>query len=260
MREKLSEEDQEMFENTVAVFRALEINAIFNAYAIENVVFGNLRPNDKIPFDTFVEDLGLHTWQPYSVRDCIEGIAIAENETVADEEIAFFEKECFISRMNDIFVYAPCSIREDEDENGLPPFKNKGLSDYIMQLFPLFQAILATKVEHGFFESVPLFADRAAVAACYEKISKFLVAVFTRGLRQGRCVDRYLKSVPYLPYYVKRIIKVRKGRILLANSDTESLEFRLAVLSAMHFMSAEHTLLFERKAQKWAGDERELHP
>ena len=255
MRKKLSEEDQELFEQTVAVFRALEINAIFNAYAIENVVFGDLKPGEKIPFEKFVEDLGLHTWQPYTVRDCIEGIAITHEETIADEEIVFFEKECFISRMNDVFVYAPQRMREDEDENGLPPFKKEGLGNYIMQLFPLFQAILATKVEHSFFESVPLFSDRAAVAAYYEKISKFLVAVFTRGLRQGRCVDRYLKDVPYLPYYVKRIVKLRKGHILLANSDTESLEFQLAVLSAMHFMSAEHTLLFERKAQKWAGDE-----
>ena len=55
-----------------------------------------------------------------------------------------------------------------------------------------------------------------------------------------------------MPYYVKRLLKVKKGRCLLANSDAESLDFRLAVLSAIEFMNAEHTQLFELKARKWA--------
>ena len=44
---------------------------------------------------------------------------------------------------------------------------------------------------------------------------------------------------------------VEKNRYLLANSDTDSLNYKLATLSAIHFMNWEHTKLFELKAQKW---------
>ena len=254
MREKLSEEELIKLRRVLLAFCAIDVNSIFNAYVIENVVFGDLKPGDKIPFDKFIEDLELTAWKVYCVRDSIEGVAIAEDETIADKEIAFFEKECFIFHMNYVFDTAPYSKRKDDDENGLRPFNKEGLSDYIMRLFPLFQNILATEAEHNFFETASPFPDRVVQTAYYEKIAKFLVAIITRGLRQGSCVDRYIKDVPYLPYYVKRLLKEKNGRFLLANSDTESLDFRLAVLSAIHFMNAEHTQLFELKARKWAGD------
>ena len=253
MTKKLSKQELTALQNMVALFRAIDVSSIFNAYAIENVVFGDLKPKDKVPFEKFIKDLELTAWQPYSVRDCIAGVAITENETIADKEIVFFEKECFIFHMNDVFDTAPYSKRKDEDENGLHPFNKEGLNDYIMRLFPLFRNILATEAEHDFFEIASPFADRAVQTACYEKIAKFLVAIITRGLRQGGCVDRYIKDLPYLPYYVKRLLKEKDGRFLLANSDTESLDFRLAVLSAIHFMNAEHTQLFELKARKWAS-------
>ncbi len=254
MREKLSEEDLMNLRSLLLVLCAIDVNEIMNGYAIENVVFGDLKPGDKIPFDKFVEDLQLHSWQPYSVRDSIEGVAIAGDETIVDKEIVFFEKECFIFHMNYVFDTAPYSKKKDEDENGLRPFNKEGLNDYIMRLFPLFRNILETEAEHDFFEIASPFSDRVAQTECYKKIAKFLVAIITRGLRQGGCVDRYIKGLPYLPYYVKRLLKEKNGRFLLANSDTESLDFRLAVLSAIHFMNAEHTQLFELKARKWAGD------
>lgn len=251
---KITAEERKAFIGLLKALITIETSELFNAYAIENVVFGDLKPRDKIPFGKFIEDLELTAWKVYCVRDRIKGEAIAENETIADKEIVFFEKECFIFHMNYVFDTAPQSKRKDDDENGLHPFNKEGLSGYIMRLFPLFRNILATKVEYGFFEIASPFSDRVVQTACYEKIAKFLVAILTRGLRQGGCVDRYLKDLPYLPYYVKRLIKVKRGRFLLANSDVESLDFRLAVLSAIHFMNAEHTQLFELKARKWAGN------
>lgn len=65
---KLSEEDLKMLQRVVEAFRAIDINSLMNAYTIENVIFGELRPGDKIPFEKFIEDLQLQDWQPYSVR------------------------------------------------------------------------------------------------------------------------------------------------------------------------------------------------
>ena len=251
---KLSEEDLAALKRVVELFRAIDVNSLMNAYAIENVVFGKLKQGDKIPFEKFIEDLQIGDMDPYSVRDSIEGAAIMDEERIIDRERGFFERECFRFHMNYVFDSAPYSIRGDDDENGLRPFRKNGLNGYIMRLFPLFREILQTDAAYDYFELVSPFPDRFTQTACYEKIAAFLVAVITRGPRQGKCVDRYVKDLPYLPYYVKRILKMKNGRFILANSDMESLDFRLAVLSAIHFMNAEHTQLFERKARKWSGD------
>lgn len=253
MREELSEEELIKLRRIVLTFRAIDVNSIMNAYAIENVVFGELKPNDKIPFERFVEDLDLKNLQPYAVRDCIEGVAITKEETVAEKNIDFFYHECFIFHMNYLFDSAPYSKRKDDDENGLRPFAKEGLNAYIMRLYPMFKSILKTKAEHDFFTLVSPFPNRSEQTSCYEKIAKLLTAIITRGLRQGACIDRYVKDIGYLPYFVEKIIKVINGRYLLANSDPETLDFRLAVLSAIQFMNAEHTQLFECKAKKWAG-------
>ena len=124
-----------------------------------------------------------------------------------------------------------------------------GFSKFIMSLYPLFKQIIKTEVDS--IDIVTAFTNRKDEAACYDRISKFLIAIKARGLRQGECVNRYVKDLPYIPYYVQRLLRVEKNRYLLANSDTNSLDYKLAILSAIHFMNFEHTKLFELKAQKW---------
>lgn len=250
--ENLTEDDLKTLQRATDLLCAITVNSLFNAYAIENVIFGNLKTGDSIPYDKFIEDLQLNAWQVYSVRNCIEGAAIGEDGTILEKEIDFFEKECFIFHMNYVFESATYKKKKDDDKNGLHAFTKEGLNDYIMRLYPLFKEILATEAEYDFFELASPFPDRFSQTSCYEKIAKFLVTVITRGHRQGGFVDRYVKNLPYMPYYVKRLLKVKNGRWLLVNSDLESLDFRLAVLSAIHFMNAEHTQLFELKARKWA--------
>ena len=251
--DKITAENKNLLTKVIKIIHAIDINSILNAYTIESVIFGDLKPSDKIPFERFVEDLDLKNMQPYAVRDCIEGVAITKEETVAEKDMDFFYHECFIFHMNYLFDSAPYSKRKDDDENGLRPFAKEGLNAYIMRLYPMFKSILKTKTEHDFFSLVSPFPNRSEQTSCYEKIAKLLTAIITRGLRQGACIDRYVKDIKYFPYYVKKIVKEINGRYLLANSDPESLDFRLAVLSAIQFMNAEHTQLFECKAKKWAG-------
>ena len=124
-----------------------------------------------------------------------------------------------------------------------------GFSKFIMSLYPLFKQIIKTEIDPT--DIVPAFTDRKDETACYNRISKFLIAIKVRGLRQGECVNRYVRDLPYIPYFVQRLLRVEKNRYLLANSDTDSLDYKLAILSAIHFMSWENTKLFELKAQKW---------
>ena len=227
------------------IMNAMVVNVLMNNYTLENVAFGKLKPNDKLPFDKYVEDLTLQQYKPYLFRDCIEGSFITGDGRIADKAEDDFIKECFLFHINFVFMTAP-KRSGDFDEDGLFLFK-RGFGKFIMSLYPLFKQIIKTDVEVDMFDIVPVFNKRHDEAACYERISKFLVAIKAKGLRQGGCVDRYVKDLPYIPYFVQRLLNKNKNRYLLSNSDTESLDYKLAVLSAVHFMKWEHTKLFNSK-------------
>ena len=222
---------------------AMVVNVLMNNYTLENVAFGKLKPNDEIPFDRYVEDLDLHKFKPNSCRDMVEGNYITRDGRVADKAEEDFIMECYLFHIQNVFMaYPKCSIAFGKDDFGL--------SKFIMILYPLFKQIIKTEVEVEPLALAPVFKDRKDETACYDRISKFLIAIKARGLRQGGCVDRYIKDLPYIPYFVQRLLQTNKNRYLLANSDTDSLDYKLAILSAIHFMKWEHTKLFELKAQK----------
>ena len=226
------------------VMNAMVVNVLMNNYTLENVAFGKMKPNDEIPFGRYVEELGLQNFKPNSCRDMIEGNYITRQGRVADKAEEDFIMECFLFHIQNVFMaYPKCSIAFGKDDFGL--------SKFIMSLYPLFKQIIKTEVKVEPIDIVPKFKDRKDETTCYDRISKFLIAIKARGLRQGGCVDRYVKDLRYIPYFVQRLLRVEKNRYLLANSDTDSLDCKLAILSAIHFMNFEHTKLFERKAKKW---------
>ena len=234
-------EEFEKLEGT-DVMNAMVVNVLMNNYTLENVTFGKLKPNDEIPFDKYVEDLDLQRFKPDSCRDMIEGNYITRQGRVADKAEEDFIMECFLFHIQNVFMaYPKCSIAFGKDDFGL--------SKFIMSLYPLFKQIIKTEVDS--IDIVTAFTNRKDETDCYDNISKFLIAIKARGLRQGECVNRYVKDLPYIPYFVQRLLRVEKKRYLLANSDTDSLDYKLAILSAIHFMNFEHTKLFELKAQKW---------
>ena len=226
------------------MMNAMVVNVLMNNYTLENVAFGKLKPNDEIPFDRYVEEVNLQKFKPHLFRDSIEGNYITREERVADKTEEDFIMECYLFHIQNVFMaYPKCSIAFGKD--------NFGLSKFIMSLYPLFKQIIKTEVEDEQLNLAPVFKDRKDETDCYDGISKFLIAIKARGLRQGECVNRYVRNLPYIPYFVQRLLKQNKNRYLLANSDTDSLDYKLAILSAIHFMSWENTKLFELKAQKW---------
>ena len=233
-------EEFEKLEGT-GVMNAMVVNVLMNNYTLENVAFGKLKPYDEIPFDRYVKDLNLQRFKPNSCRDMIEGTYITRDKTVAQKSEEDFIMECFLFHIQNVFMaYPKCSIAFGKDDFGL--------SKFIMSLYPLFKQIIKTEVEAQNF--VPVFKYRKDETAFYDRISKFLIAIKARGLRQGERVNRYVKDLPYIPYFVQRLLRVEKNRYLLANSDSDSIDYKLAILSAIHFMKWEHTKLFELKAQK----------
>lgn len=231
------------------IMNALCVNALVNNYTLENVVFGKLKPGDKLPFDKFVKDLDLKNFNPYTVRNFIEGKFVSNDERVADKDEEEFIKECFLFHINFVFASAP-KRKGDFGDDGLLPYK-RDLNKFIMSLYPLFKEIIKTEADLVPFDVMPVFKERRDETLYYEKISKFLVAIKTKGLPQDSCVEKYVKDLPYIPIFVQRLLKTNKNRSFLANGDTDSLGYKLAVLSAIHFMKFENTKLFEQKALIW---------
>ena len=224
------------------IMNAMVVNVLMNNYTLENVAFGKLKPSDEIPFNRYVEELNLQRFKPNSCRDMIEGNYITRQGRVADKAEEDFIMGCYLFHIQNVFMaYPKCGIAFSKDDFGL--------SKFIMSLYPLFKQIIKTEVDP--IDIAPIFKDRKDETTCYDGISKFLIAIKSRGLRQGECVNRYVKDLPYIPYFVQRLLRVEKNRYLLANSDTDSLDYKLAILSAIHFMNFEHTKLFELKAKKW---------
>ena len=232
------------------LFCCLAVNTLINSYALENVVMGNIKPNEAIPFDQYVCDLELQRYEPFSVRgEKLLGIILSDSETIVDKEFDFFLYEFFSFQMNNIFECVKYSDRQSEDDT-LYPFKN-GLKEYIKDLYPLFKSIITLEIDYSFYDVLPQIDERKTRSDFYKMVSRFLVAIKVKRLRQGKCVDRYLKNLPFLPCFTDRLVSKRKGKYILKNSDTNSLDYKLALLCVLRFMKEENARIFELKALMW---------
>lgn len=158
--------------------------------------------------------MGLQRYEPFSVRgEKLLGLVLSESETIIDKGSDFFFYEFFSFQMNNIFECARHSDREFED-NSLYPFKN-GLKEYIKDLYPLFKSIITLEIDYSFYDILPQIEERKARSDFYKMLSRFLVAIKVKRLRQGKCVDRYLKNLPFLPCFAERLVSKRKGKYIL---------------------------------------------
>ena len=154
------------------------------------------------------------------------------HETIVSTTKFIDEKVCFrlyADNVNKIFAHAPKAAGTSEDY-AILPFRY-GLQDYLYRLYPLFRRIVITGALPDLF-CPPNIIDTDDYNA---KTRKFVAAIKLKQLRQGGRIDRYMKDLPALSPYVARLIKPYKGHCLLANSDIESLDYKLALLSCFTF-------------------------
>lgn len=233
----------------IRALACLDAVILFNLYTNENIIFKRLQPKEPIPFEKYINELGLQRLAHYLDTDHIDGDYIRQS-CVA--ELAF-DKCCFDyfkDRVEYIFEGTPISKDIEDDENNIEHYKN-GLYEYLKNLYPIFAEIIKTDIEPDLFAATPNMLEKAELSIYYAQIMKFVKAIKMKHLRQGSCVDRYVKDMPLLSPFIKRLLKKRKGRFLLANSDTDSLDYKLALFSCFRFYSEENAKLFELKMLQW---------
>lgn len=236
-------------EDIVKAFLSINANILINLYTNENVLFGRINPNDKVPVKLYLEDLGFHNIDKFLDSLFSDGHNI-ENGFVIDRN---FNERCFElyrEKIECVFYNTPIDKSSEEDDNDIYHFKY-GIYDYLKSVYPMFREIISTEIEPDFFASTPDILDLAERRAYYLQLTKFVVAIKMKKLRQGGCVDRYVKTLPFISPILRRLLKKQKGRYLLKNNDTDSLDYKLALLSCFSFYNAENAKLFELKMLRW---------
>ena len=237
-------------------FCLISTTVLINRYIYEDVSMGYAKPGEEIPFDRYVKDLEIENYRPYKIKDLIDGPAIDENFMISDHLKDYYYRKFYCSSMNYVFWKVPKFQREfdaDDIDSVIDPFKF-GFKEFLEAIYPIFCSILDTKVTYEFFDLVPCFSTRESYVHYCEKAIKFLAALKLKGLRQGSTVDRYVKDLPYLNVYLNRLVEKKGKHYVLVNSDTNSLDYKLALLTSMPYMKQENSKLFELKARVWEVD------
>ena len=236
-------------EDIIRALACVDAVILFNLYTNENIIFKRIKPAEPIPFNNYIEDLGLQSLARYLDVNHIDG-EYMKNSCVADKDFNLCCFDYYKDRIDYIFEGAPISKEYENEGNDIEHYKN-GLYEYLKELYPIFEEIIKTEIELDFFATVPNILNKAELNGYYSKTTKFVKAIKLRHLRQGGRIDRYIKDLPLLSPFVKRLVKKHKGHFLLANSDTDSLDYKLALLSCFRFYNEENAKLFELKMLKW---------
>lgn len=149
--------------------------------------------------------------------------------------------------MERIFARAPKFRADDED---LLKYKY-GLGEYLEGLYSLFLEVLSVEPREGCADLFTPFSERQSCFESNTACAHFLFALKIKKLRRGSRIDRYINSISFPNEYVRRLIEGRKGHYILTNADTESLDYKLALLSCFTFYTAENQAAFAEKIKAW---------
>ena len=227
----------------LTAFCSLSAHALMNGLALEEVIFGHLHPKEPVPFQKFLKVLSLETLQAFIARKAISGDIITEDGCIIDGSSDSFLWTFYNEQAEQIFAKASCSHLMAI----LPAYKRK-LSEYLKELFPLFCGVMQTEIPDPI--QLDFFREPVDLRSLSD-LRDFLSVILLKGLRQGKRVDRYLKSLLPLTGYLRRLIRERNGHFYLENSDIQSLDYRLTLLSCFSFLSPENNHIFALKLHLW---------
>lgn len=151
----------------------------------------------------------------------------------------------YAEKMTEFFKGAP-PARKGTYAYDAFPFKN-GLHEYLINLYPLFNRITNFELPDEIGAGSGEYID-------YEKAAKFLKAIYFSKVQRGRRINRYTEGWR-LPLLIRRLVKFYNGNYYLLNNDVESLDYKLALLSAVDFDGDGQEIQFSKKLIYWA----ELH-
>ena len=240
--------DKQM-EEMIKAFFSIESNILMNKYTNENVIFGSIKANDEVPIKQYLEYLGFRNIEKFMDALFLDGNNI-KNGYVLERDFNDHCFELYKDKIDYIFDKVPLDKSAETNFEDIYHYKY-GLYDYIKSIYPLFKEIISTEITTDLFAIIPDILDENTRSLYYTKVTKFILAIKLKGLRQGRRIDRYVKDLPFISPLIMRLIKKHKGHFYLINNDINSLDYKLALLSCFKYLNEEHHKIFELKIQHW---------
>ncbi len=245
----MKESEQDVEQSLESAFSLLCLNVELNDYALENVVMGRIRPGEKIPFASYVQDLGYAACDFRAVRTQMEGNVLDADERIRNRDIReYYRRRFFNFHMSYIFDEAP-KESFDFGDDAMFLFE-QDMRGYINNAFPLFCDILDERVEYSPFDIKPSYMA-AVRRGGHFRTEKLLSDIKLKALRQGVCVDSYFVREE-IPFFVERLLEKKKGKYYLCNNDTDGVAYKLAVFSAFRLKGSENDFLLKTKIVRWA--------
>ncbi|MCH5161859.1 MAG: hypothetical protein J1G38_00010 [Clostridiales bacterium] len=244
------EADEQLQEKMIKALCCMQAQILMNSYVSENVVFKQIQSNEQLPFYSYIKDLDLQSIVRYIDIDQMDGPMIEQGriKDLAYDDICF---ELYRDKIDLMFYEAP--KYSDSDTNyadDIYHYKH-GLYEYLKELYTIFRNIVEVEVTPDFFSTIPDITDKDERRLYYDKATKFVTTIKLKHLRQGCCVNRYVKDFTLMSPFIQRLLKEHKGRYILTNNNTDSLDYKLALLSCFRFHNEYNAKLFELKALRW---------
>lgn len=115
---KDTDSNKQVKEIVLKALHCVAAHILMNLYADENTVFGHIKVNEQIPFDKYINDLGLREFAQYLDINLLDGHAI-ENGYIKDrsyDEICF---KLYKDKIDALFDKAPSATHFARNDNPL---------------------------------------------------------------------------------------------------------------------------------------------
>lgn len=221
-----------VYENVKEAISVIAINSLINSYTLETIILGKIFPGEKINLQQIITELNLPVYTKGSIDEkALEGVTISHDAKIKNKDMEYFYNEFFEYHFSFIFANAN-------------KYRRMELNEFFTELYLLFKDIAKTKACIGLTKNAVSYRQR-------NEIMKFLVSLKLKGLQIGKSVMRYFKNIEDVPKFLETIVVTKNNVIRIKNNDTQSIEYKLALLSCLPFLTNEHAALFFDKIQSW---------
>lgn len=206
-------------------------------YLLENIVLGKIGPGEKIPLEKYMEELRLKCGRSELFKQLSTSMLI-NGDCVANRNITDFCQAYFKAQMNKLFRES-CILKYKSFKTGELSSDIENESEFYQKVFAVFWDVL--NVACGSNTIYPLQGSGL------ERMRKFVAAMKLMHLHPGKKVSCWLARMRDMPIYTRQMVNLQYGVYILENNDTDSIEYKLSVLSAFEFCTHENARIMAEK-------------
>ena len=241
----MSQKNGNMASSITNAIIGIMTNIRINCYVEENLLLKKISYNEEIPILQYLNELNiLQTNYSVNIND-FDGFMIYNGRirNINFEELCF---DFYKSKIELIFRNAP---KYQDNENDICHYKN-GLYEYLKTIYKTFKEIIQINLP----VEIPISDFTPNHITSYENdlnCASFIATILIKKLKLGKCVDKYLKNMDYIPDYLLRLVHKENNHYILINNNPNSKDYILALFSCFTFSTQQNKLIYHTKLSIW---------